>query len=84
MVEQPGAGAEEKDIGGNVPRDTLIALLKKKDKDLKVYESKLEKIEDRYIKLVRFNKILHEDRASFLKFCWLVIADAEIAFEEAA
>jgi len=75
---------EEKDIGGNVPRDTLIALLKKKDKDLKVYESKLEKIEDRYIKLVRFNKILHEDRASFLRFCSLVIADAEIAFEEAA
>ncbi len=83
MAEAAGEDSG-KDIGGNVPRDTLIALLKKKDKDLKVYESKLEKIEDRYIKLVRFNKILHEDRASFLKFCGLVVPDAEIAFEEAA
>ena len=64
--------------------EAIVALVRKKDIESRTLEGKLLKIEDRYVKLVRFNKILHEDRASFLKFANLVLKDAETAFEEAA
>ncbi|CAD7940133.1 unnamed protein product [Amoebophrya sp. A120] len=79
-----GDGAASSSSSSQVPRETLIALIKKKDKELKTVEAKLDKIEDRYVKLLRFNKILHEDRASFLRFCKLLLPDPETAFEEAA
>jgi len=67
-----------------IPRDTLVALLKRKDKEAKAAQAKLEKLEERYVKVVRFNKILMEDRASFQRFCGELLLESDGAFEEAA
>ncbi|CAE7640850.1 unnamed protein product [Symbiodinium necroappetens] len=68
----------------NVPRDTLVALLRRKDKEVKTQQGKLEKLEERYVKVVRFNKILMEDRQSFQRFCHELLPECDGAFEEAA
>ncbi|CAE7705580.1 GRIP [Symbiodinium pilosum] len=68
----------------NVPRDTLVALLRRKDKEVKTHQGKLEKLEERYVKVVRFNKILMEDRQSFQRFCHELLPECDGAFEEAA
>ncbi|CAJ1335044.1 unnamed protein product [Effrenium voratum] len=68
----------------NIPRDTLVVLLRRKDKELKTLQGKLEKLEERYVKVVRFNKILMEDRQSFQRFCHELLPDCDGAFEEAA
>eukprot|EP00930_Biecheleria_cincta_P037117 TRINITY_DN25460_c0_g1_i1.p1 TRINITY_DN25460_c0_g1~~TRINITY_DN25460_c0_g1_i1.p1 ORF type:complete len:498 (-),score=151.43 TRINITY_DN25460_c0_g1_i1:9-1469(-) len=68
----------------NIPRDTLVALLKRKDKDAKASQTRLEKLEERYVKVVRFNKILMEDRTSFQRFCHEILPDSDGIFEEAA
>lgn len=82
------AQAKEDDIELNsaesVPRETLIAMLKRKDKEAKTSAAKLAKVEERFVKQVRFNKILMEDRSSFLKFCNELLPDSDFAFEEAA
>jgi len=67
-----------------IPRDTLVALLKRKDKEAKGLAAKLEKLEERYVKVVRFNKILMEDRTSFQRFCGELLPESDGAFEEAA
>lgn len=67
-----------------IPRETLVALLRRKDKELKASAGKLDKLEERYVKLVRFNKILMEDRNSFLRFCNELLPESDAAFEEAA
>eukprot|EP00929_Paragymnodinium_shiwhaense_P042387 TRINITY_DN21947_c0_g1_i1.p1 TRINITY_DN21947_c0_g1~~TRINITY_DN21947_c0_g1_i1.p1 ORF type:complete len:514 (-),score=155.66 TRINITY_DN21947_c0_g1_i1:48-1589(-) len=68
----------------NIPKDTLVALLRRKDKDAKALAAKLEKLEERYVKVVRFNKILMEDRTSFLRFCSELLPESGGIFEEAA
>jgi len=68
----------------NVPREHLIALCRRKDKEAKIAAAKLEKLEDRTVKLVRFNKLLAEDRSSFQRFCSEVLPDSAGIFEEAA
>jgi len=68
----------------NVPRDTLVALLRRKDKEVKTHQGKLDKLEERYVKVVRFNKILMEDRQSFQRFCHELLPECDGAFEEAA
>jgi len=68
----------------NIPRDTLVALLRRKDKELKAQHGKIEKLEERYVKVVRFNKILMEDRQSFQRFCHELLPECDGAFEEAA
>lgn len=68
----------------NIPRDTLVALLRRKDKELKTQQGKIEKLEERYVKVVRFNKILMEDRQSFQRFCHELLPECDGAFEEAA
>lgn len=68
----------------NIPHETLVILLQKKEKENKQLQSKLTKIEDRFIKITRFNKILQEDRRSFLSFCSETVEDAEAIFESAA
>lgn len=67
-----------------IPRDTLIALLKRKNKDAKSVQAKLDKLEERYVKVVRFNKILMEDRTSFQRFCSELLPESDGIFEEAA
>jgi len=67
-----------------IPKDTLVALLRRKDKEAKALSAKLEKLEERYVKVVRFNKILMEDRSSFLRFSNELLPDSDGAFEEAA
>jgi len=67
-----------------IPKDTLVTLLKRKDKEAKASAAKLEKLEERYVKVVRFNKILMEDRTSFLRFCNELLPESDSAFEEAA
>lgn len=68
----------------NIPRETLVALLKRKDKDAQVTSAKLEKLEERYVKVVKHNKILMEDRTSFLRFCKELLPESDAVFEEAA
>eukprot|EP00931_Biecheleriopsis_adriatica_P007094 TRINITY_DN10840_c0_g1_i1.p1 TRINITY_DN10840_c0_g1~~TRINITY_DN10840_c0_g1_i1.p1 ORF type:complete len:484 (+),score=157.64 TRINITY_DN10840_c0_g1_i1:63-1514(+) len=68
----------------NIPRETLVALLKRKDKEAKALQGKLEKLEERYVKVVRFNKILMEDRQSFQRFCHELLPESDGVFEEAA
>lgn len=83
-----GAAAAGADIDiqavEGIPRDTLVALLKRKDKEAKGLAAKLEKLEERYVKVVRFNKILREDRTSFQRFCGELLPESEGAFEEGA
>mmetsp|Transcript_73968 Transcript_73968/g.154173 ORF Transcript_73968/g.154173 Transcript_73968/m.154173 type:complete len:507 (+) Transcript_73968:140-1660(+) len=67
-----------------IPRDTLVALIKRKDKEAKQAAAKLEKLEERYVKVVRFNKILMEDRSSFQQFCGSFLPETDCLFEEAA
>jgi len=67
-----------------IPRETLVALLKRKDKEAQAATSKLEKLEERYVKVVRHNKILMEDRISFLRYCNELLPDSDAVFEEAA
>lgn len=74
----------ESDLQGAVPHDTLVALLKRKDKDVRSLTAKLEKLEERYVKIVRINKICMEDRASFQRFCGTSLPESSICFEEAA
>lgn len=82
----PAAAVEDLDLQavGKIPKDTLVALLKRKDREAKGLVSKLEKLEERYVKVVRFNKILMEDRTSFLRFCNELLPESDAAFEEAA
>ncbi|CAK9001251.1 unnamed protein product [Durusdinium trenchii] len=56
------------------------------DKELKAQQLKIEKLEERYVKVVRFNKILTEewDRQSFQRFCHELLPECDGAFEEAA
>lgn len=68
----------------NIPKDTLVALLKRKDKEVKGVGAKLDKLEERYVKVVRFNKILMEDRTSFQRFCNELLPESDGIFEEAA
>mmetsp|Transcript_125483 Transcript_125483/g.354980 ORF Transcript_125483/g.354980 Transcript_125483/m.354980 type:complete len:513 (-) Transcript_125483:139-1677(-) len=68
----------------SISRETLVALLKRKDKDHKTATSKLEKLEERYVKVVRFNKILMEDRTSFQRFCGALLAESDGIFEESS
>ncbi|CAE8694808.1 unnamed protein product, partial [Polarella glacialis] len=81
-----GAAAMDVDLQAveNIPRDTLVALLKRKDKESKAHAAKLEKLEERYVKVVRFNKILMEDRTSFQSFCHEFLPESDGVFEEAA
>mmetsp|Transcript_117635 Transcript_117635/g.344461 ORF Transcript_117635/g.344461 Transcript_117635/m.344461 type:complete len:496 (+) Transcript_117635:110-1597(+) len=67
-----------------IPRETLVTLLKRKNKDAKTVQTKLDKLEERYVKVVRFNKILMEDRTSFQRFCNELIPESDGTFEEAA
>lgn len=67
-----------------IPKDTLVALLKRKDKEAKGLAAKLDKLEERYVKVVRFNKILMEDRTSFQRFCNELLPESDGIFEEAA
>mmetsp|Transcript_5027 Transcript_5027/g.12277 ORF Transcript_5027/g.12277 Transcript_5027/m.12277 type:complete len:527 (-) Transcript_5027:47-1627(-) len=78
-----GADVDLQAVEG-IPRDTLVALLKRKDKEAKGLAAKLEKLEERYVKVVRFNKILMEDRTSFQRFCSELLPESDGAFEEAA
>jgi len=68
----------------SIPRDTLVALLRRKDKEAKGHAAKLDKLEERYVKVVRFNKILMEDRTSFQRFCNELLPESDGIFEEAA
>jgi len=68
----------------NIPRETLVTLLKRKDNEAKASAAKLEKLEDRYVKLVRHNKILSEDRKAFEHFCGELLPESAGTFEEAA
>ncbi|CAK0885726.1 unnamed protein product, partial [Prorocentrum cordatum] len=82
-----GAGASvDLDLAAveNIPRDTLVALLKRKDKEAKSAIAKLDKLEERYVKVVRFNKLLMEDRTSFQRFCSDLLPESDGVFEEAA
>eukprot|EP00441_Pelagodinium_beii_P008706 CAMPEP_0197693758 /NCGR_PEP_ID=MMETSP1338-20131121/112950_1 /TAXON_ID=43686 ORGANISM="Pelagodinium beii, Strain RCC1491" /NCGR_SAMPLE_ID=MMETSP1338 /ASSEMBLY_ACC=CAM_ASM_000754 /LENGTH=255 /DNA_ID=CAMNT_0043276543 /DNA_START=14 /DNA_END=778 /DNA_ORIENTATION=+ len=82
------AGGAEKDIDlqvvENIPRETLVALLKRKDKEAKTLQGKIDKLEEKYVKVVRFNKILMEDRNSFQRFCHELLPESDGVFEEAA
>jgi len=80
----PSGGDIDLQAVDGIPRDTLIALLKKKSKDAKTVQAKLDKLEERYVKVVRFNKILMEDRASFQRFCGELLPESDGTFEEAA
>lgn len=62
----------------------MVALLRGKDKDVRAASAKLEKLEERYVKVVRFNKLLTEDRASFQRFCAELLPESDGMFEEAA
>ena len=57
----PNGGDVDLQAIEGIPRDTLVALLRRKDKEAKATAAKLEKLEERYVKVVRFNKILMED-----------------------
>lgn len=83
----PGAGdldLKEVEAVDNIPRDTLIALLKRKNKEVKQVQGKLDKLEERYVKVVRHNKILMDDRRSFQSFCSELLPESDGTFEEAA
>lgn len=80
---QNGSDLDMQAVEG-IPRETLVALLKRKDKEAQVATGKLEKLEERYVKVVRFNKILMEDRQSFLRFCNELLPESDAVFEEAA
>mmetsp|Transcript_131694 Transcript_131694/g.421336 ORF Transcript_131694/g.421336 Transcript_131694/m.421336 type:complete len:503 (-) Transcript_131694:83-1591(-) len=79
-----GGGGGDLEAVEGIPRDTLVALLRRKDKEAKGFAAKLEKLEERYVKVVRFNKILMEDRTSFQRLCSELLPESDGAFEEAA
>lgn len=83
-VSTPSGGDIDLQAVDGIPRDTLIALLKRKNKDAKSIQVKLDKLEERYVKVVRFNKILMEDRTSFQRFCSELLPESDGTFEEAA
>ena len=50
----PNGGDVDLQAIEGIPRDTLVALLRRKDKEAKATAAKLEKLEERYVKVVRF------------------------------
>jgi len=85
-ASQNGSASADLEIQAveSIPRETLVALLRRKSKESKAIEAKLEKIEERYVKVVKYNKILMEDRGSFMRFCSELISESDGLFEEAA
>eukprot|EP00927_Polykrikos_kofoidii_P073344 TRINITY_DN69387_c0_g1_i1.p1 TRINITY_DN69387_c0_g1~~TRINITY_DN69387_c0_g1_i1.p1 ORF type:complete len:492 (-),score=110.70 TRINITY_DN69387_c0_g1_i1:80-1555(-) len=81
-----GGAAADLDLQAveSIPKDTLVALLRRKDKESKALSVKIEKLEERYVKVVRFNRVFLEDRTSFLRFCNELLPDSDGIFEEAA
>eukprot|EP00747_Dinoflagellata_sp_TGD_P181927 gnl/TRDRNA2_/TRDRNA2_35939_c0_seq1.p1 gnl/TRDRNA2_/TRDRNA2_35939_c0~~gnl/TRDRNA2_/TRDRNA2_35939_c0_seq1.p1 ORF type:complete len:525 (+),score=150.71 gnl/TRDRNA2_/TRDRNA2_35939_c0_seq1:74-1648(+) len=81
-----GQGGADVDLQAaeNISKDTLVAIAKRKDKENKEIKTKLSKLEEQFVKRTRFNKILMEDRQSFLRFCNELLPESDAAFEEAA
>lgn len=80
---QNGSDLDMQAVEG-IPRETLVALLKRKDKEAQAATGKVEKLEERYVKVVKFNKILMTDRGNFLRFCNELLPESDAVFEEAA
>jgi len=63
-------------IAEDIDKDTLISLLKEKGKELKTFEGKNKKLEERYLKIFRENKNLNKDKENLEKLL-LVIFDKD-------
>ena len=68
----------------DIPRETLIALLKKKEKEIKSLTAGKTKSAEGYAKVKKYNKILLEDRKTFIKFATRYCPDAPALFESSA
>lgn len=55
-------------LGEDIPKETLISLLKDKSKEMKIMSSKLTKIEEKYVKIFKEHKNLLKDKESLERF----------------
>jgi len=55
-------------IGEDIPKETLISLLKDKSKEIKSLSTKLTKIEEKYVKIFKEHKNLVKDKEVLEKF----------------
>lgn len=67
-----------------IPHDTLVTLLKKKEKEIKLLQGNKTRAEEGFTKIRAFNKILYADRLTFIRFYQLYCPDAQAIFESAA
>ncbi len=52
----------------NTSKETLIEILQKKSKELKLVQTKLTKIEEKYVKIFKENKQISKDRECLVQF----------------
>lgn len=55
-------------LGEDIPKETLISLLKDKSKELKIMSSKLGKVEEKYVKIFKEHKNLLKDKDNLERF----------------
>lgn len=55
-------------IGDDIPKETLISLLKDKSKEIKTMSTKLSKIEEKYVKIFKEHKNLLKDKEILERF----------------
>lgn len=66
-MEKEEKKGEKEDIGINdeISKETLISLLKEKSREIKNLTTKLSKLEGKYVKVFKENKIFSKDRDTF-------------------
>ena len=63
---------EDVAIDDDIPKETLITLLKDKSREIRNQTSKLTKLEEKYVKIYKEHKLMSKDRDTFYKILSII------------